>query len=75
MADSSNPVAALIDRLSSLEKQLKLGDMSTIGVRNDMLAAAKELIDTIIIPEEHSLQRAVNVSSNVCKVEKEDFLS
>jgi len=54
-------ISALTKQLAELGSNLKPGVPSTIGVRNEMVAKAKELIDALSSPEQHVLQKGANV--------------
>ena len=54
-------ISSLTSQLAELGTKFKPNDPSTITMRNETVAKAKELIDALRIPEEHVLEKGVNV--------------
>lgn len=59
--DSSGSILELATQLAAMHGSPETKEISAMQLRGAMVSKAKELIDTLITPEEHTLQRGLYV--------------
>lgn len=65
MATATDDIAILTECLSKLGRKVSRGETIQVDIRNSIVASAKQLIDAVSVPEEHALQRSINLTELV----------